>query len=144
MGHIDDMRELMMGLVNKDQLAIESAADVSQNRMELLQAKIADIIEDAERAVARYTLPFLNTKIGDSGNVDTLDVAVDQDSYIRSVNALLRTHSVIGQILSSRSGTFSAALVLDVSPKWSRRAGRYVSLNHAIAAVLIYDKQKFS
>jgi len=37
-------------------------------------------------------LPFINAKIGDSENIDNLEVAIDRDSYIRSVNALLRTH----------------------------------------------------
>jgi len=70
--------------------------------MILLQEKIADIIDDAARVVARYTLPFLNTRIGDSTTIDNLEVvaAIDHDSYMKSVNALLRTHSVIGQILS--------------------------------------------
>jgi hypothetical protein len=127
--------------VSKDQLAIEASADVSENRLLLLQEKLADIINDAERAVARYTLPFLNAKIGDSANEDAYDVTVDADSYMRSVNALLRTHSVIGQILSGRSGTFQAPLVLECITRMVKASGRYVSLNHAIAAVLIYDKE---
>jgi hypothetical protein len=136
----DDDRELIVGLATKDSLAIESASDVSENRMSLLQEKIADIIEDAERVVARYTLPFLSPKIGDSGSVENIEVTVDHDSYMRTVNALLRTHSVIGQILSARSGTFSADLVLDCITRMVKASGRYVALNHAIAAVLIYDR----
>jgi hypothetical protein len=68
--------------------------------------------------------------------------AIDHDSYMKSVNALLRTHSVIGQILSGRSGTFNAQLVTDCITRMVKASGRYVSLNHAIAAVLIYDRDK--
>lgn len=98
----DDTRELITGLISKDSLEIKSKSDVTENRMILLQEKIADIIDDAARVVARYTLPFLNTRIGDSTTIDNLEVvaAIDHDSYMKSVNALLRTHSVIGQILS--------------------------------------------
>lgn len=138
----DDTRELMIGLMSKDNLQIESSQeDVSKNRVVLLQEKIADIITDAERIVARYTLPFLNPRIGDATDIENLDVGIDHDSYIRSVNALLRTHSVIGQILAARSGTFSAALVLDCITRMVQASGRYVALNHAIAAVLMYEKE---
>jgi hypothetical protein len=89
----------------------------------------------------RYTLPFLHVKIGDLSNEDAREVSINQDSYIKSVNALLRTHSVIGQILSARSGTFSANLVLDCITRMVQASGRYVALNHAIAAVLIYDRE---
>ncbi|MCA1512668.1 toll/interleukin-1 receptor domain-containing protein [Bradyrhizobium sp. NBAIM01] len=139
----DDTRELIVGLATKDSLEIESKSDVTENRVLLLQEKIADIIDDAARVVARYTLPFLSPSIGDSTHVDNLEVAaIDHDSYMRSVNALLRTHSVIGQILSGRSGTFSAGLVIDCITRMVKASGRYVSLNHAIAAVLIYDREK--
>jgi hypothetical protein len=136
----DDTRELMIGFINKDRLQIEPPSEVAHNRLALLQEKIADIINDAERVVARYTLPFLNARIGDSSSIENLEIAVDHDSYIKSVNALLRTHSVIGQILGARSGTFTASLVLDCITGMVKASGRYVSLNHAIAAVLIYDK----
>lgn len=137
----DDTRELMIGLMTKDSLQIESSQeDARKNRFALLQEKIADIITDAERVVARYTLPFLNPSIGDTSSVEGLDVGVDHASYIRSVNALLRTHSVIGQILGARSGTFNAALVLDCITRMVRASGRYVALNHAIAAILMFDK----
>jgi TIR domain len=137
----DDTRELMIGLMNKDQLQIESRSDVRQNRLQLLQEKIADIINEADRAVARYTLPFLHARIADSSNEDAVDVSIDQESYIKSVNALLRTHSVIGQILGARSGTFSAGVVLDCITRMVQASGRYVALNHAIAAVLIFDRE---
>jgi hypothetical protein len=137
----DDARDLMIGLMNKDQLQIESQSDVTQNRLQLLQERIADIINEADRVVARYTLPFLHARIGDSSNEDAVDVSIDQDSYIKSVNALLRTHSVIGQILGARSGTFSAQFVLDCITRMVQASGRYVSLNHAIAAVLIFDRE---
>lgn len=137
----DDTRELMMGLISQDGLAIPSShEEVKGNRIALLQEKIADIISDAERVVARYTLPFLNPRIGDASEVEATDVAIDHDSYMKSVNALLRTHSVIGQILAARSGTFNAALVLDCITRMVKASGRYVALNHAIAAVLMYDK----
>jgi hypothetical protein len=38
----DDTRDLMIGLMNKDQLQIESQSDVTQNRLQLLQERIAD------------------------------------------------------------------------------------------------------
>lgn len=137
----DDTRDIMIGVISRDQLEIESSSDVSQNRMQLLQEKLADIIVDAERVVARYTLPFLSAKIGDSAPIDEIEPSgLDADSYMKSVNALLRTHSVIGQILNGRSGTFGAQLVLDCITRMVKASGRYVSLNHAIAAVLIYDK----
>lgn len=137
----DDTRELMMGLINNDSLVIASSQeDAKENRMTLLQEKIADIISDAEKVVARYTLPFLNPRIGDASKDQALDVRIDSDSYMQSVNALLRTHSVIGQILSARSGTFTATLVLDCITRMVMASGRYVTLNHAIAAVLMYDK----
>jgi hypothetical protein len=120
---------------------LESRSDVTHNRVQLLQEKIANIINDADRVVARYTLPFLHVRIGDSSNEDAVDVSIDQDSYIKSVNALLRTHSVIGQILGARAGTFSAQLVLDCITRMVQASGRYVSLNHAIAAVLIFDRE---
>jgi hypothetical protein len=128
----DDTRELMIGFINKDRLQIEPPSEVAHNRLALLQEKIADIINDAERVVARYTLPFLNARIGDSSSIENLEIAVDHDSYIKSVNALLRTHSVIGQILGARSGTFTASLVLDCITRMVKASGRYVSLNHAI------------
>jgi hypothetical protein len=137
----DDARDLMIGLMNKDPLQIESQSDVTQNRLQLLQERIADIINEADRVVARYTLPFLHARIGDSSNKDAVDVSIDQDSYIKSVNALLRTHSVIGQILGARSGTFSAQFVIDCITRMVQASGRYVSLNHAIAAVLIFDRE---
>lgn len=137
----DDTRDLMIGLMQNDQLQIESSSDKTENRLRLLQERIADIINDADNVVARYTLPFLHARIGDSSNEDAVDVSISQDSYIKSVNALLRTHSVIGQILGARSGTFSTQLVLDCITRMVKASGRYVSLNHAIAAVLIFDRK---
>jgi len=138
----DDTRELIMGIVSRDALEIESSDHgARENRMALLQERLADIIDDAEGVVARYTLPFLSPGIGDATDVESIDVRVDEDSYIRSVNALMRIHSVIGQILSARSGTFSAALVLDCITRMVQASGRYVALNHAIAAVLMFDKE---
>lgn len=116
---------------------------MTENRISLLQQKIADILNDAERVVALYTLPFLSSNIDDLSCVEGLDQNdINADSYMKSVNALLRTHSVIGQILHGRSGTFSASLVLDCITRMVKASGRYVSLNHAIATVLIYDRDK--
>src|SRR5215204_1051963 len=86
-------------------------------------------------------LPFINAKIGDSENIDNLEVAIDR-IHIFGVLTLFCGRTVIGQILSGRSGTFSAALVLECITRMVKASGRYVSLNHAIAAVLIYDKEK--
>jgi hypothetical protein len=140
----DDTRELITGLITSDSLEIQSKSDVTENRMILLQEKIADIVDDAARVVARYIIPFLSPGIGDSSSVYNMEVlaTIDHDSYMKSVNALLRTHSVIGQILSGRSGTFNAQLVTDRITRMVKASGRYVSLNHAIAAVLIYDRDK--
>ncbi len=138
----DDTRDLMIGLMNKDKLEIDSKSDVTQNRMQLLQEKIATIIDDAEHVVARYTLPFLTPAIDDSAQSDCEVVIPNAESYMRSVNALLRTHSVIGQILSGRTGTYGAPLVIDCITRMVNASGRYVSLNHAIAAVLMFDRQQ--
>jgi hypothetical protein len=139
----DDTRDLMTGLISHDSLEIESKSDVTENRMILLQEKIANIIDDAASVVARYTLPFLSPRISDSSSIDNMEAtAIDHDSYMMSVNALLRIHSVIGQILSARTGTFSASLVIDCITRMVEASGRYVSLNHAIAAVLIFDRDK--
>jgi hypothetical protein len=108
-----------------------------------LHEKIADIINDAEKVVARYTLPFLNSNIADSSHVENIETTeIDADSYMRSVNALLRIHSVIGQILGARPGTYNSILLLDCITKMVMASGRYASLNHSIAAVLIFDKEK--
>ena len=61
---------------------------------------------------------------------------------MRNVNALMRIHSVIGQILTGRSGTYNSGLVLDCITRMVKASGRYASLNHAIATVLLYDQEK--
>jgi len=139
----DDMRELMMGLMAKDQISIQANADVGEHRSQLLQEKIADILENAEKVVAHYTLPFLKVDIGDSGHIDSIDRnEIDGDSYMRSVNALLRIHSVIGQILGGRSGTYGSHLMFDCITRMVKASGRYASLNHAIATVLVLEKDQ--
>ncbi|MCJ2069241.1 toll/interleukin-1 receptor domain-containing protein [Methylobacterium sp. J-030] len=138
----DDTREITLGLATKENLLIDAKSDVNENRVALLQEKVADIIEDAERVVARYTLPFLNSSIGDGKfNTNIEDGATDADSYMKSVNALLRIHSIIGQILNSRTGTYDARLILDCITRMVQASGRYASLNHAIATVLLHDKE---
>ncbi len=139
----DDIRAIMLGFDADDPLMIESKSDVAENRLALIKEKIHDILKDAENVVAKYTLPFLNSQIGDSTQIVSMEVTeLDADSYMRSVNALLRTHSVIGQILSSRSGTYSSSLVLSCIVKMVEASGRYASLNHAIATVLIHDREQ--
>jgi hypothetical protein len=102
-----------------------------------------DIIEEAEGVVAKYTLPFLSDEIGDSEIVEIImPEEIGADSYMKSLNALMRIHSVLGQILSSRSGTFDSRTMVKCITRMVQASGRYVALNHAIAAVLIYDKQK--
>lgn len=139
----DDSRELMLGIQLKDELLIRERDDLRENRVSLLNEKIGDIINNAEKVVAKYTLPFLNCSIEDSVYIDRIDAdTIDSESYMKSVNALLRIHSVIGQILSSRSGTFGAEFVMDCIERMVKASGRYTSLNHAIATVIIYDKEK--
>jgi hypothetical protein len=58
---------------------------------------------------------------------------------MKSVNALLRTHSVVGQILNGRAGTYGAPLIMECIAKMVQASGRYASLNHAIATILIFD-----
>ncbi|WP_274426177.1 TIR domain-containing protein [Chelativorans sp. YIM 93263] len=136
----DRSRELMLGIPTQEQLAIESRADIVDNRVAVIREKITDIIRGAEDVVAKYTLPFLVSSIDDSELVEEIDQKdLDADSYMRSVNALLRIHSVLGQILTTRSGTYNADLVLACISKMVQASGRYAYLNHAIATVLIYD-----
>ena len=139
----DDTRDIMMGSRFNDPLRLTSHADVEENRMELLREKIFDVINDALKVVARYTLPFLHSQVADSVYVETVDIyAIDADSYMRNVNALMRIHSVIGQILTGRSGTYNSSLVLDCITRMVKASGRYACLNHAIATVLLYDQEK--
>lgn len=139
----DDSRELMLGIQLRDELQVRARDEIRENRVSLLNEKIGDIINNAERVVAKYTLPFLNCSIDDSSYIDKMDAdTIDSDSYMKSVNALLRIHSVIGQILSSRSGTFTAEFVMDCISRMVQASGRYTSLNHSIANVIIYDKEK--
>lgn len=137
----DAQRSIMVGLHTHDPLLIPPSADVTENRVVLLQARVIDIVHNAEQVVARYTLPFLSTDIADSSYIENIDVTyIDADSYMRSVNALMRIHSVIGQILSGRTGTYTSALVLDCITRMVKASGRYAMLNQAIATVLLYDK----
>ena len=138
----DDTREIMLGIMPKDELFIDARSEVQENRIALLQDKVADIIEDAEKVVARYTLPFLSVNVGDDRyNTDIDESLADADSYMKSVNALLRIHSIIGQILNSRTGTYDATLIIDCITRMVQASGRYAYLNHAIATVLFHDKE---
>jgi len=139
----DSQKTIMLGLSGNDGLAIQSGSDVSESRNSILRQRVLDIIDDAEGVVARYTLPFLNAEIDDSEYIVAMDTqSFGADSYMKSMNALMRIHSVIGQILASRSGTFDSKTLVDCITRMVRASGRYVALNHAIAAVLVYDKQK--
>ena len=138
----DKSKSMIMGLATSDKLAVEAKSDVDTNRVALLREKIADIIENAEHVVARYTLPFLDAYIADSEYIEEINHhEINGDSYIKSVNALLRIHSVVGQILSGRSGTYGADMVMDCITRMVKASGRYASLNHSIAALLMYDKE---
>lgn len=137
----DKSKAIILGLPAGDNMSISAGASVDENRTRLLKDKVIDILDSAEEVVAKYTLPFLDSKIDDSEPMEQIDRDdFNGDSYIKSVNALLRIHSVIGQILTGRSGTYGADLVLTCITKMVQASGRYASLNHAIAAVLIYDK----
>lgn len=139
----DRTRELMLGIAPENSFLISSKSDVTDNRKDLMREHVLDVISDAEKVVARYTLPFLNSHIPDSSMLEQIDAKeLDGDSYMNSVNALLRIHSVLGQILSTRAGTYSATVVLECITKMVQASGRYASLNHAIATVLIYGDEK--
>jgi len=136
----DRSRSLILGLATSDNLSISSSSDVEESRLQLMKENVRDVVNNAEDVVAKYTLPFLDPHIEDSELVDIIEpYEIDSDSYMKSVNALLRTHSVIGQILNSRAGTYGATLVLDCITKMVQASGRYASLNHAIATILIFD-----
>lgn len=137
----DEQKTIMLGLSNTDQLAIQSNSDASSARSQILREKVVSIIDNSEEVVARFALPFLDADIGDSEYMPAIDPeALGADSYMKSTNALMRIHSVIGQILASRSGTFDSKTVLDCITRMVQASGRYIALNHAIAAVLIYDR----
>ncbi|SDN96242.1 TIR domain-containing protein [Ensifer sp. YR511] len=137
----DRSKSIILGLPAGDNMSISSEANVDENRSRLLREKVVDILDSAEEVVAKYTLPFLDSKIDDSEAIEEIDQnEINRDSYIKSVNALLRIHSVIGQILTGRSGTYGTDQVLTCITKMVQASGRYASLNHAIAAILIYDK----
>ncbi|MEI9430933.1 TIR domain-containing protein [Mesorhizobium sp. Cs1299R1N3] len=139
----DRTREIMLGISPEGGHFISSKSDVSENRADLVREHVLDVISSAEKVVARYTLPFLNSNIGDSELIHKIDDReIDSDSYMHSVNALLRIHSVLGQILSTRAGTYSAPVILECITKMVQASGRYASLNHAIATVLMYDGER--
>jgi hypothetical protein len=139
----DKAASLMLGIVDEATIeAISSSTDNTQDRLNLLSHKIVDVINEAESMVAKYTLPFLNADIEDSECVDNIDnLDINTDSYMKNANALFRLHSVIGQILSTRSGTFSAPVLVNCIERMVKASGRFSYLNHAIAAVIIYDKE---
>lgn len=136
----DKSSSIILGLGSGDGLAISSSSEVDKHRADLMKDQVADILEDAETVVAKYTLPFLAPQM-EGANFQDLAQGEDLngDSYIKSVNALMRTHSVIGQILNSRSGTYSADLVVNCIEKMVHASGRYAFLNHAIATLMIYE-----
>jgi TIR domain len=139
----DKSRSLMLGISSREELLLDPKSDVSENREVFLKEKVYSIIEDAEKVVAKYTLPFLSDQVADSEFVEGMNGKdIDSESYMKSVNALLRIHSVIGQILSSRSGTFPAKVMLDCIERMVRASGRYAYLNHAIATILLQDKEQ--
>lgn len=139
----DASRTLMLGLTEEGPVALESSPDVSDNRREMLRQKVINVIEDAEGVVTRYALPFLDDNIEDSEYIEQIDVHfIDADSYMRSANALMRVHSVLGQILASRPGTFETSILLNCIERMVKASGRYIRLNHAIAAVLSVDKER--
>ncbi|MBZ9808319.1 TIR domain-containing protein [Mesorhizobium sp. ESP-6-2] len=139
----DEVRDLMLGIVSDERLIIYVGADVTENRIQILKEKISDIIGDAMKVVAQYTLPFLSSNIADSEFVEEINEReIDADSYMRSVNALLRTHSVLGQILATRAGTFSASVLLNCITNMVQASGRYAALNHAIATILIHEDEE--
>lgn len=140
----DSTRSLMLGISHSDKLisAESKDDDIEKNRIELLKDNIIDVLANAEKVVAKYTLPFLHQDFIDLDNdisanhINAGDI--DDNSYIRSVNALLRIHSIIGHILNARQGTYSKSLILKIITSMVEASGRYASLNHAIAALLIF------
>ncbi|ESZ78291.1 toll/interleukin-1 receptor domain-containing protein [Mesorhizobium sp. L103C105A0] len=139
----DRARELMLGITLEEKPDIEATSKIDENRRVILREKVQDIIGQANKVVARYTLPFLSSSIGDSEFVTEIKQGeIDGDSYMRSVNALFRIHSVLGQVLSTRAGTYSASSVLACITKMVQASGRYASLNHSVATVLMFDAEK--
>lgn len=136
----DKSSSIILGLGSGDGLAISSSSEVDKHRADLMKDQVGDILEDAETVVAKYTLPFLAPQMEGANFQDVAQGEdLNGDSYIKSVNALMRTHSVIGQILNSRSGTYSADLVVNCIEKMVHASGRYAFLNHAIATLMIYE-----
>lgn len=141
----DASRELMLGITPTDLKYIPESIDVEDRRIALLREKVDDIINNAEVVVAKYTLPFIHTRIQDSSRdagIDPAILEIDNDAYMQSVNALFRAHSVIGHILGARAGTYSAQLILDCVTRMVQASGRYAALNHAIATILTFEKAR--
>ena len=78
----DDSREIMQGIASHDQHSISASADVSENRASILEGKIADIVNNAEKVVACYTLPFLRTSIDHSEYVDNIETKKIDSEFI--------------------------------------------------------------
>lgn len=139
----DKSRNLISGLYPREIESIQSKTDISEDRNDLVDNAASDLVREAEKVVAQYGLPFLNPKIGDADYVGDFDAEkFDADSYLRSVNALLRTHSIIGQILGARAGTYPAKQIMNCIEKMVAASGRFVALNHAIATVMLKDVDK--
>ena len=123
----DKSSSIILGLGSGDGLAISSSSEVDKHRADLMKDQVGDILEDAETVVAKYTLPFLAPQMEGANFQDVAQgKELNGDSYIKSVNALMRTHSVIGRILNSRSGIYNADLVVSCIEKMVQASGRYL------------------
>ena len=144
----DSTRSVMLGIAKSDNLTVSSLeqSQAEKNRVALLKESVVNILQNAEQVVARYTVPFISTQIGDEtpddDDLSSLDADdLDVDSYMRNVNALLRIHSVMGHILSTRPGTYNRPVLENTLKAMVRASGRYASLNHSIAALLLYGDE---
>lgn len=66
----DDARGIMLNIHLNDELLISDTTALKEQRESLIGEKINDLVDDAERIVAKYTLPFLSHSIGDSAYID--------------------------------------------------------------------------
>ena len=136
----DEAKSIMLG-VKDDAFLTEDKGRFVKNREELLKDSISNIIENSEKVVASYTLPFASKPIEDIDINADRNNDFDISSYMSNVNAMFRVHSVMSQILASRPGTIEKEKFIYAIEEMVKCSGRFARLNHAIAAVLIYDKE---
>jgi len=138
----DDKRAIILGLKGSISL-ISNENNVGVARDAILRDAVESITENEEKMVAQYTLPFCVKDINDIEYIQPseIDSKIDVDSYMSNVNAMYRVHSVIGQILTNRAGTYSAKTVIEAIEKMIKSGGRFANANLAIAGILLDDEE---